>query len=140
MIAPQSIARILGLEGSVSTVRELEAAISAGLPPKALEDLSARLYPDRRAASAHKYKVVPRATWKRRGMRLSLEASERTERLARALAAAEQVWEDARLAREWMSAPHRELGGQTPIEAAQTELGARRVEELLDKLYFGLPV
>ena len=43
-------------------------------------------------------------------------------------------------AREWMSKPHRELSGQTPLEVARTELGARRVEDLLDKLYFGLPV
>ncbi len=38
-----------------------------------------------------------------------------------------------------MSAPHRELGGKTPIEAARTEIGARRVEAVLNKLFFGLP-
>jgi uncharacterized protein (DUF2384 family) len=39
-----------------------------------------------------------------------------------------------------MSKPYRELDGKTPLEAARTELGARRVESLLDKLFFGLPV
>jgi hypothetical protein len=43
MIAPQSIAEILGLRGSIRTVRELEAAVSAGLPKRSLERLSARL-------------------------------------------------------------------------------------------------
>jgi uncharacterized protein (DUF2384 family) len=32
------------------------------------------------------------------------------------------------------------LKGETPLEVARTELGARRVEDLLDKLFYGLPV
>ena len=140
MISPESIAEILGLGASVRPVGELELAVSEGLPKRALERLSARLYEDRRSASAYKFKVVPQATWKRRNKRLSVDESEKTERLARVLAAAEYVWDDRERAREWMSKPHRELNGQTPLEVARTELGARRVEDLLDKLYFGLPV
>jgi putative toxin-antitoxin system antitoxin component (TIGR02293 family) len=140
VIAPESIAEILGLGPSIRTVHELESAVSAGLPKRSLERLSARLYDDRRVANAYKFKVVPQATWKRRSKRLSVEESERIERLARVLAAAEHVWDDREQAREWMNKPHRELQGQTPLEAARTELGARRVESLLDKLYFGLPV
>jgi putative toxin-antitoxin system antitoxin component (TIGR02293 family) len=140
MIAPASIAEILGLGTAIRTVEELETAVAAGLPKRSLERLSARLYADRRTASAYKFKVVPQATWKRRTKRLSVDESEKTERLARVLAAAEHVWDDREQARQWMSKPHRELGGKTPLEAARTELGARRVESLLDKLYFGLPV
>ncbi len=140
MIAPESIAEILGLQASIRSVSELEAAVSAGLPKRSLERLSARLYLDRRVASAYKFKVVPQATWKRRSKRLSVDESERTERLARVLAHAEYVWDDREQAREWMSKPHRELHNSTPLEAARTELGARRVEDLLDKLYYGLPV
>jgi putative toxin-antitoxin system antitoxin component (TIGR02293 family) len=140
MIAPESIAEILGLGSSIRSVSQLESAVSAGLPKRALERLSARLHQDRSAASAYKYKVVPAATWKRRTKRLSVDESEKTERLARALAAAEQVWDDREQAREWMNKPHRELGDRAPVEVARTELGARRVEALLEKLYFGLPV
>ena len=140
MIAPESIAEILGLRASIRSVSELEAAVSAGLPKRSLERLAARLHLDRRIASAYKFKVVPQATWKRRSRRLSVEESERTERLARVLAHAEYVWDDRDQAREWMSKPHRELHNSTPLEAARTELGARRVEDLLDKLYYGLPV
>ncbi len=140
MIAPELIAEILGLGASVRTVGQLESAVSAGLPKRALERLSARLYVDRRAANAYKFKVVPQATWKRRTRRLSVDESERTERLARVLAAAEYVWDDREQAREWMSKPHRELDKQAPLEVARTELGARRVEDLLEKLFFGLPV
>lgn len=140
MITLGSIAEILGLKGSVRTVGELESAVSAGLPKRALERLSARLYEDRRVASAYKFKIVPQATWKRRGKRLSVDESEKTERLARVLAAAEYVWDDRQQAREWMSKPHRELKNRTPLDAARTELGARCVEDLLDKLFFGLPL
>src|SRR5579862_98935 len=139
MIEPTTIAEILGLSRTVRTVHDLESAVSAGLPKRALERLSTRLYRDARTANAYKYKVVPQATWKRRSSRLSVKESERTERLARVHAAAEYVWDDRSLAREWMNKPHHELGDQTPLEAARTELGARRVEALLDKLYFGLP-
>jgi putative toxin-antitoxin system antitoxin component (TIGR02293 family) len=100
MIAPESIAEILGLGASVRTVGELESAVSAGLPKRALERLSARLYGDRRIASAYKFKLVPQATWKRRSKRLSVDESEKTERLARVLAAAEYVWDDREQARE----------------------------------------
>lgn len=140
VIAPESIAEILGLKSSIRSISELEAAISAGLPKRSLERLAERLYLDRRTASAYKFKVVPQATWKRRGKRLSADESERTERLARVLAQAEYVWDDREQAREWMSKPHLELHGNSPLETARTELGARRVEALLDKLYYGLPV
>ncbi len=66
--------------------------------------------------------------------------SERTERLARVIAAAEAVWDDQNDAREWLTTPHPELGGRPPIECALTELGARQVESLLDRLQYGLPV
>jgi len=140
MIAPELIAEILGLGTTIRTVGELESAVSAGLPKRSLERLSARLYDDRKIASAYKFKVVPQATWKRRTKRLSVEESERTERLARVLAHAEYVWEAREQAREWMSKPHRELDSNSPLEVARTELGARRVEDLLDKLFYGLPV
>ncbi len=140
MIAPESIARILDLGNAVRTVRDLEEAVSAGLPKRSLEQLSSRLYLDRKAASAYKFGVVPAATWKRRSRKLSVAESEKTERQARILAAAEYVWDDPDQAREWMSRPHQELAGETPLQISRTELGARRVEDLLDKLFFGLPV
>jgi putative toxin-antitoxin system antitoxin component (TIGR02293 family) len=140
MIAPESIAEILGLTASIHTVHELESAVAAGLPKRSLERLAARLHQDSRTASAYKFNIVPVATWKRRTDRLSVDESEKTERLARVLAAAEYVWDDREQAREWMNKPHPELGGRAPLEAARTELGARRVEGLLDQLFFGLPV
>ena len=139
MVTALPIAEILGLGPRVRTMQDLDTAVTAGLPKQALVRLSARLYSDSRAASAFKFKVVPHATWKRRASRLSAPESERIERLARVLAAAEFALDDRQDAREWMSTPHAELGTKTPLEAALTEIGARRVESILNKLVFGLP-
>src|SRR5260370_16929074 len=120
MIAPESIAEILGLGTSVRTVGELESAVSAGLPKRSLERLSTRLYDDRRTASAYKFKVVPQATWKRRGKRLSVDESQKTERLARVLAAAEHVWDNHAQAPNSISNPPPYPNNHTPFEPPQT--------------------
>jgi putative toxin-antitoxin system antitoxin component (TIGR02293 family) len=59
--------------------------------------------------------------------------------LARVIAAAEHVWNDRDDAREWLTKPHPESGNRRPLESAAIELGARRVEELLDRLFYGIP-
>jgi putative toxin-antitoxin system antitoxin component (TIGR02293 family) len=53
---------------------------------------------------------------------------------------AEHVWEGTDDAREFLSTPHPLFDGRTPLELAQSEPGARRVEQLLMKLEYGLPV
>ena len=85
------------------------------------------------------YRVVPEATFKRRRERLSPSESERTERLARVVAAAEYVWDSPENARRFLSATHPELRGRAPLNAAMTELGARQVELILEKIFHGLP-
>jgi putative toxin-antitoxin system antitoxin component (TIGR02293 family) len=140
IVAAESVAEILGLGAKVHTARELESAVSEGLPKRSLDRLMLRLFLDRKLASAYKFKVVPNATWKRRTTRLSLAESEKTERLARVLAFAEYVFRDQQEAREWMIKPHPEMDSKTPADVARTELGARRVEDILGRIVFGLPV
>lgn len=60
--------------------------------------------------------------------------------MARAIAFAEYIWDDREDAQVWLTAPHLELSGKIPIEAVSTELGASHVEEILSKLFYGLPV
>ena len=82
--------------------------------------------------------VVPEATFKRR-VRLTVQESERTERLARVIAAAEYVWENRDEAHQWLNTPHPELDNKSPLRTALTDLGARRVEAVLDRIFYGLP-
>jgi putative toxin-antitoxin system antitoxin component (TIGR02293 family) len=132
------VASILGLK-PLNSVSELDAAVAAGLPKRSVSLLAARLHLDAKEALRYRSTIVPLATWKRRSDRLSAIESEKTERLARVLALTEYVWDDQEAARRWMFAAHLELDGRTPADTARTELGARRVEELLNRLFYGLP-
>jgi uncharacterized protein (DUF2384 family) len=69
----------------------------------------------------------------------SLLQGKRAKRLTK-LAAAEYVFDDPGDAKEWLSNPHLELAGRTPLEAAQSEIGARNAEHILDRVFYGLPV
>lgn len=142
MTEPARVAEVMGgllvLGTRIASIRELSEAVAGGLPKQALRSTAQRVYRQGKDANQLMRKVVPEATYKRR-TRLTPAESERTERLARVIAATEQVWNDRHDAREWLTSPHPELSGQTPIECGMTELGARRVEELLDRMFYGLP-
>jgi putative toxin-antitoxin system antitoxin component (TIGR02293 family) len=85
--------------------------------------------------------IVPRATWKRREKLLSALESAKIERLARVVAMAIETWDGNQAdAREWLWTPHPELDNRPPVLVAMTELGARRVEQVLAGITYGLPV
>jgi putative toxin-antitoxin system antitoxin component (TIGR02293 family) len=129
--------RVLGQD--ISSLAELQRAVDAGLPIESLNLAAEYVAADSRGVALIKERLVPRATRSRR-VRLKLVEGERVERLARLMAIAESVWEDEDDARAFMNEPHPLMEGRTPIEMAETELGARRVEELLMKLEYSLPV
>jgi putative toxin-antitoxin system antitoxin component (TIGR02293 family) len=138
MVSPTRIAEVMGLRRKVRSLGELSAAVRDGLPKSALKASLARVFPEGREQTDLLYRVIPEATYKRRRDYLKAEESERTERLARVIATAEHVWDDDSEARRFLTTAHSELEGQPPIEVALSELGARRVEELLWKLYYGI--
>jgi putative toxin-antitoxin system antitoxin component (TIGR02293 family) len=137
MVEAQSIAKILGLSSAIHSYAQLESEVSKGLPKKSLKLLANRISSE---GIVFCHKVVPRATYNRRRDRLSAVESEKTSRIARVVALAEHVWRNQADAREWMNTRLPELQGRTPADAVQTELGAVQVEDVLNKLLFGLPV
>ena len=50
---------------------------------------------------------------------------------------AANTFETTEEAHEWLRSPHPMFGGETPLQVAQTEEGARRVEEMLVALKYG---
>lgn len=56
-----------------------------------------------------------------------------------AYAVARQVWGSAEDADTFMTTPHSLLGGKTPLEVAETVDGAHQIEDILWKIYWGLP-
>lgn len=142
MIEYRDVIELLGGRAAVGrgvkTLTDLDAAVSAGLPRSALDHVLAIAAPPKERA-ALRNRVIPRASYQRR-RRLSAAHSATTERLARITAMVRWVWEDDEKARDFLWRPHAELGGRRPIEAALTELGAREVEEVLQRGVHGLPV
>lgn len=132
------IARVLGLRRKVSSIEQLERQVEAGLPKASLGAVARHVYGASPDAAALMQRVIPSATYHRRGEDLRPQEGERVERLARVIATAEHVWDSADDARAFLSTGHAMLGGQRPIEVALTELGARRVENLLWSLFHGV--
>ena len=124
---------------TVTTLLDLNDAVERGLPKATLRIVVQRIFPDASEQRALMHRIVPEATYKRRRDRLSPAESERTERLARVVAIAEDVWQDRDQARRFLTTPHPEIGGKTPLDAALTELGARQAEEVMARIVYGLP-
>lgn len=127
------------LKRPVKSWRDLEDVVNEGLPKRALQAMATRALPHGAPTGPLVYRVVPIATFKRR-TRLTPEESARTERLARVVALAEALWDERDDARAFLNAPHPLLDGRTPLDVAGTELGARRVERLLQDVEHGLPL
>jgi putative toxin-antitoxin system antitoxin component (TIGR02293 family) len=113
--------------------------VEHGVPKSALRAVARALADDAAGQRRIMFRVVPEATYKRRRDRLNRNESERTERLARVVAMASQVWDDRDETRRFLGAEHPALAGKTPLEVAFSELGARQVEELLARIQYGLP-
>jgi putative toxin-antitoxin system antitoxin component (TIGR02293 family) len=142
MIAAQRVAETLGgervLKHRVRDYADLDQIVRDRLPVASLAKL---IESGRLSVPEVKQYLVPRSTYTRRlrERALSTIESERTERLARVLATAEEVFLDKDRAHRWMRAPHPELRGRTPLEVAASELGARTVEGILWEIAYGLP-
>lgn len=129
--------RVLGQ--TVASLLDLSDAVERGLPKSTLRNVARHLFSKPSDQRAMMHRIVPEATFKRRRDRLSAAESERTERLARVIAIAEDVWQDRAQARIFLTTPHPEIGGKTPLDAALTELGARQAEEVMNRILYGLP-
>lgn len=144
LTAPSSIADVMGgpqvLGRAVRSIQDLSQAVADGLPKNALRRTVRRVLSQPSEANLVMNRIVPPATYKRRRGRLKPHESERTERLARVIALAEFVWNNQEKAHRWLVKAHPELARVSPLDCALSELGARQVEELLDRIYYGLPV
>lgn len=71
--------------------------------------------------------------------RLNPDESDKLVRYAFLLSQATRLMEGyEEAAQEWLDAPSPALGGETPLECATTEVGARRVEDLITSLEYGM--
>jgi putative toxin-antitoxin system antitoxin component (TIGR02293 family) len=117
---------------------ELIEVIRVGLPVRELDVLQASL-------DVPMDKLAPmlgmsRATLHRRKAqgRLGPEESDRVLRYARLMGRAVEVMEGEEAARRWLTSPQVGLGGALPLDYAETEVGAREVEDLLGRIEYGV--
>jgi putative toxin-antitoxin system antitoxin component (TIGR02293 family) len=113
-------------------------AIEEGLPTEALEAAM-----DRSGLSWKEIGrlVIPRRTFSHRkenGQTLTPEESDRLVRLLRILAKAKETFQSEEKAGRWLKEENRALGGRAPLEALQTESGARLVENILGRIAHGV--
>lgn len=138
LISPERIASVMSLDTAPHSFAELDELVSHGLPKDALRSSVERFFSSAEDRKKLIYRIIPEATYKRRKVNLNPDESEKTERLARIFATAQYVWDSEDDARVFMNTPHPMLKGSTPLDVSMTELGARRVEELLWKLFYGI--
>ncbi len=117
---------------------KLVEVLRVGLPVRELDDLQATL-----AVPMEKLGPmlgISKATLHRRKAagRLDQAESDRLLRFARLMGRAVQVLESEENARRWLTSPQFGLGGAVPLEYAETEVGAREVEDLLGRIEYGV--
>jgi len=83
---------------------------------------------------------MSRSTLQRRKVngRLSPDESDKVMRFARLLEHATDVFDNIEKARTWLKHPQYGLGGAVPLDYAETEIGAREVDNLLGRIDYGV--
>ena len=121
-------------ESGVVTIK----AVRQGLPTEVFKTLAANLeMSDRQLAGALK---IPNRTLDRRlkeGV-FNPEESDRLARVAKILKRAHEVFSNAEKARGWMNTQLAAFDGETPLQRADTFLGATQVEDVLGRIDYGV--
>jgi putative toxin-antitoxin system antitoxin component (TIGR02293 family) len=118
---------------------DLVEQVRAGLPASTVTMLADSLSMQR--AQVAKCLNIPPRTLSRRlatKSRLTHDESDRTLRMAKVVALANEVLGAEDKASRWMVAPNRALGGDRPFDRLDTELGVRSVEEILYAIAYGM--
>src|SRR5262245_3335407 len=126
------------IDASDFTPAKLIALLREGLPVKELDALQAILeVPIEKLGTML---GISKATLHRRKGtgKLDPAESDRVVRFARLMGKAVEVMESEEDARQWLTSPQIGLGGAVPLDYAETELGAREVEDLLGRIEYGV--
>ena len=122
---------------TLASEHDMREAIRQGFPAAVVEELMrASGLTLKELATA--LDLSPRSLQRRRRSgRLARYESDRLYRFARIVVLADEFIGDHEKAIRWLKRPNRTLGGIPPVEALDTELGARQVENILGRIAYG---
>jgi putative toxin-antitoxin system antitoxin component (TIGR02293 family) len=136
----EEVARKLGghsvLGRNVRSQADLALAVRRRLPLVALKGLAQAGLTEQEIERF----VIPQRTRRHRADKkqpLTIEESDRAVRLLRIQTVAEDAFGSKEKANIWLRRPLSELNGETPLDIAQTEAGARVIETILAKIAWG---
>lgn len=133
----EEIARKLGGASSLGRSQaDLALAVRDRLPLSTLKKLAQAGLTEQEIGRF----VIPQRTRRHRAERdqpLTVEESDRAVRLVRTQTLAEEAFGDRDKANLWLRRPLAGLRGETPLDLAQTEAGARVIEMILVKIAWG---
>jgi putative toxin-antitoxin system antitoxin component (TIGR02293 family) len=119
-------------------ISEIIASIKEGLPATALDRLSREIgVPENKLATT--VNIAQRTlTRRKKEGRFNTAESERVLRIARLYERAIEVLGDVKATQAWFTSPVKGLGYKTPLDFADTEPGAKEVEDLLGRIEDGV--
>ena len=139
----EAIAEVLGgrkvLGKAIKKADDLAQLVRKGLPAGSVPALAQKL--DLGNIELSRRLGIPQRTLTRRlsqRSRLTAAESDRTVRLARVYAHAVEMIGDEKKAVAWLHTPNRALGGKTPLDQLDNDLGARSVEDILGRIAYGV--
>jgi putative toxin-antitoxin system antitoxin component (TIGR02293 family) len=121
-----------------STYRVVVDRVRAGLPYAALEAVATRFEIPQEAMVRVLHLPTRTLARRKKEQRLRPDESDRLLRLGRVAAIAEQVLGSRANASRWLRAPNMALGGPSPLDQLDTDLGAHQVEEILGRIEHGV--
>jgi putative toxin-antitoxin system antitoxin component (TIGR02293 family) len=135
LLEPRGVLHDLGL---AAPPLELIESVKAGLDTNVFMELARRLGISE-ACLAEIVGLAPTTLSRRkRSGTLTAAEGEHVLRVAALLERATELFEREDDAADWLSTNNAALGGGTPLALADTELGAREVEDLLGRLEHGV--
>lgn len=134
------VARKLGgrsvLGRDVHSQGDLATVVRRGLPLAALKTLARAGFTETEIGRL----VISRRTRRHRADKnrsLTVDESDRVVRLLRIQTIAENTFGEREAANIWLRRPLGQLSGETPLDMAQTEAGARVIERILAAIAWG---
>lgn len=113
-------------------------AVRAGVPYGAIATLANAVELEA-GAIAPALRIAPRTLARRREANLlSPDESDRLARVARTFASTLALFETPAKAKSWLIAGNRALGGVTPLSLLDTDAGAAKVEEVIQRIRHGI--